>query len=123
MAGSTVGAAHRVVVAANARAQGLPQAFVAAFPEQVGVHVADGGQVTVRVVLHDGLAALVGGAYTVVGTAQPSAVFSAAMTATKTPLNSCRASAVPFWVYMVTLLASGLSTRMVTVPAWSPEPR
>ena len=67
VAGSTVGAAHRVVVAANARAQGLPQAFVAAFPEQVGVHVADGGQVTVRVVLHDGLAALVGGAYTVVG--------------------------------------------------------
>ena len=40
---------------------------MAAFPEQVGIHVADGGQVTVRVVLHDGLAALVGGAYTVVG--------------------------------------------------------
>ena len=34
------------------RAESLPQPFVTAFAEQVHIHVADGGQVTVRIVGH-----------------------------------------------------------------------
>lgn len=96
---------------------------MAAFPEQVGIHVADGGQVTVRVVLHDGLAALVGGAYTVVGHGPAVRGLFGRDDGHEDAVEFVPGLGRSFWVYMVTLLASGLSTRMVTVPAWSPEPR
>ena len=71
LAGRAVGAAHRIVIAQHMRAKSLPEALVAALAEQVGVHLADGRQIAVRIVLGHGRAVLVRGAHAVVGDGGP----------------------------------------------------
>ncbi len=66
-AGLALIGSQRIVVAQYVRAERLPEAFVPSLAEQVGVHVADGGQITVWIVGDHDAAVLVFGADAVIG--------------------------------------------------------
>ena len=59
--------AQRIVIAQHARSQSLPKALMASLAKQVHVQIADGGQITVRVVGHHGGTVFIFGADAIIG--------------------------------------------------------
>ena len=62
--------AQRIVIAQHARSQSLPKALMASLAKQVHVQIADGGQITVRVVGHHGGTVFIFGADAIIGHAE-----------------------------------------------------